>query len=593
MSRPKAYDDNEGRTSPLIRELPDYESTETSQLLGAGHQRRESEEAEVVWDGDKDYEGLPWWRRPTVFWLLGPFFLFTLAFGGIMVPKLNLILSLVCRQHFAERATWDSTQPVAPVFVGGDNPQCQIPEIQAKVSTFILIMNLIAGSLSAVVAPRLGRLSDRYGRTRLMAFASTGGLLGEILTVVIAKYADVIDYRWLVLGSVFDGVTGSLTAGSILSQSYTSDCTPPSKRAVYIGYTHACLFTGIALGPLLAGYLVKWTGSLLFIFYVVVGCHTAFILLLAFVIPESLVKSKREAAREAWAKEKESREHMMGSWLSRIQEVNPFEPLAILWPTGPGSSPKLRTNLVALAISDTIVLGSSIATGAVIILYSGYMFHWGTLKSSQFISALSFVRVFALLGVFPLINYFARVRPAQRRKASGIITRENNGGADMVDIWVMRVAIISDVLGILGYIFARHDNVFFASGMLTAFGGLGSATIQAVITKHVPQRKIGQILGATGMLHALCRVVGPVVFNGIYAATVKTYPQAFFVVLCALFVFAFLTTFAIRPAVHWAYDDEEDAQEESDSSALHRRRELFGATNTDHLPIDEDQVRNE
>ncbi|KAG9258956.1 major facilitator superfamily domain-containing protein [Emericellopsis atlantica] len=531
MSGPKAYDDSEGGTSPLIREVPDYESTETSQLLGAGHQRRESEEAEVVWDGDKDYEGLPWWRRPSVFWLLGPFALFTLAFGGIMVPKLNLILSLVCRQHFADR-----------------NPQCQIPEIQAKVSTFILIMNFVTGALSAVIAPRLGRLSDRYGRTRLMAFASTGGLLGEILTVVIAKYADVIDYRWLILGSVFDGATGSLTAGSILSQSYTSDCTPPSKRAVYIGYTHACLFTGIALGPLLAGYLVKWTGSLLLIFYVVVGCHTVFILLLAFVIPESLVKSKREAAREAWAKEKESREHMMGSCLSRIQEVNPFEPLAILWPTGPGTSSKLRTNLVALAISDTIVLGSSIATGAVIILYSGYMFHWGTLKSSQFISALSFVRVFALLGVFPLINYFARVRPAQRREASGVIAREKNGGADMVDIWVMRVAILSDVVGVLGYIFARHENVFFASGMMTAFGGLGSATIQAVITKHVPQRKIGQILGATGMLHALCRVVGPVVFNGIYAATVKTYPQAFFVVLCALFIFAFLSTFAIRPA---------------------------------------------
>lgn len=27
---------------------------------------------------------------PQVYWLLGPYFLFTLAFGGIIVPKLNL-----------------------------------------------------------------------------------------------------------------------------------------------------------------------------------------------------------------------------------------------------------------------------------------------------------------------------------------------------------------------------------------------------------------------------------------------------------------------------------------------------------------------
>lgn len=42
------------------------------------------------WSGYKDFEGLPWWQTPSVAWLLGPFFLFTLAFGGSLVPKLNL-----------------------------------------------------------------------------------------------------------------------------------------------------------------------------------------------------------------------------------------------------------------------------------------------------------------------------------------------------------------------------------------------------------------------------------------------------------------------------------------------------------------------
>ena len=43
-----------------------------------------------IWEGAADFEGLPWYRRPSVYWLIGPYFLFTLAFGGSLVPKLNL-----------------------------------------------------------------------------------------------------------------------------------------------------------------------------------------------------------------------------------------------------------------------------------------------------------------------------------------------------------------------------------------------------------------------------------------------------------------------------------------------------------------------
>lgn len=441
----------------------------------------------------------------------------------------------------------DPNQPVVPVFVGGDNPQCNIPEVQARVSTFILAMNLITGLLSAVVAPQLGRLSDRLGRTRLMGFASLGGLIGEIITVIIANFADYIDYRWLILGSIFDGATGSFTAGSILTQSYTSDSTPPSKRAVYIGYTHACLFIGLAFGPLLAGYFVKWTGSLLSVFYVIVACHATFIIIVAFIVPESLAKRKRLLAQEKWAKEKAMRTQSMGTWLSRIQNVNPFEPLAALWPQGPGTSTRIRLNLVCLAITDMIIFGSSIAVGAVLLLYSEYTFGWGTLESSQFISALSLVRVAGLLALLPLVNYIAKARAARRNQGQAISVKDRNSGASTLDVWIIQLALVSEIIGVVGYILARDAKVFFVSGMVTALGGLGGATVQAVVTKHVPQQKVGQVLGAIGMLHALARVVGPVIFNGIYAGTVGTFPQAFLVVLAGCFGLAFLASLVIKP----------------------------------------------
>jgi MFS family permease len=437
---------------------------------------------------------------------------------------------------------------VSPVIPGTDNPQCRNAEVQKHVATFMLVMNLCTGLLSAYVAPRLGHLSDRYGRRRLLALASCGGLLGEAITILAAKFPQTVDYRWLILGSVFDGMTGSFTAGNILSQSYTSDCTPPSKRAVAIGYIHACLFTGLALGQFLGGEIVKFTGSLISIFYVCIVAHFTFIVFVGFVIPDSLSKKKQLAARERHRKEEEERKARPRSWFSSVRERNPFAALSVLWPTEQGTSTRLRLNLVALATCDMIIMGSAMAVGQVVILYTEFIFDWHTPEASRFIAAVSMVRVIVLMGIFPFINYFFRIRPAaKRRRESGITLADKNSGADHLDIWILRTALISDIAGYVGYVFSRSPAPFIASAMVTAFGGLGSATSQSVITKHVPQDRVGRVLGAVGMLQALVRVIGPVVFNGLYAATVGSYPQAIFVACAGLFTFALFCSLLVKP----------------------------------------------
>jgi MFS family permease len=435
-----------------------------------------------------------------------------------------------------------------PVILGADNPQCLVPEVQKKVSLFTLVLNLVTGILSGFVAPKFGHMSDRYGRKKLMAIASCGGVLAEIVTILAAKYPDVISYKWFILGSVFDGLTGSFTTGSLLGHSYTSDCTPPSKRGVSIGYLHAALFTGLAFGPLLAGYFVKWTGSLLSIFYVVLGCHIFYITYIILVLPESLSKKKQALARERYAQEQEAVSATSGSWIGSLITANPLAPLKILWPLGPGSSLKLRRNFLALSLIDMIILGAAMGSMTVILLYSKYTFGWGNFESSRFISLVSMVRVLVLMGIFPIVNYLVRIRPAaRRRRESGITVMETNSGADELDVWLIRIALLSDVVGVTGYIFARSEALFVLSGCITAFGGLGSATIQAAITRHVPADRVGQLLGAIGLLHAFSRVLAPIMFNGLYAATVDTFPQAIFVLLSSIFILALLASLLVRP----------------------------------------------
>ncbi|KAK8080395.1 hypothetical protein PG997_008213 [Apiospora hydei] len=522
-------------------------SGETSPLLGAGadgdapgdgSENNTNPENREAWA--QEFDGLPWYKRPSVYWLIGPYFLFTLAFGGVLVPRINLIVDLVCRDYMADKSLLDPTFIVTPIVLGGDNPQCQIPPVQRSVATFTLMTSVLTGALSALTAPKLGSLSDRYGRTRLLCIASIGGVLNEIVTILCAKYPESLDYHWILVGAFLDGITGSFTAGGIIGTAYTSDCSSPSKRGVYIGYLQACLFTGVALGPLIAGYLVKWTDTLLSIFYVALASHIIFMGFIFLVMPESLTKKRQLLARQ---KHKEEEDALAERLHSRM-----------LVPGGAGDG-RLRRNMILLAFMDTIILSVAIGSGAVTILYVEYMFHWGVFEASRYVSLMSFVRVVALLGVFPLVNYIFRVRPLQRqRRESGLHIMETNSGMDELDVWLLRIALVSDVTGIIGYCLVRTPQLFIMSGALTSFGGLGGAVIQSSITKHVPAERVGSLLGALGLLHALGRVFAPMMFNGIYAATVESFPQAFFVLLASLFGLALIGSVFIRPHLYLKED---------------------------------------
>lgn len=483
------------------------------------------------------------------------------------------IIDLICQRYFVEQSTTSPNFVFAPVILGGNNPQCAIPEVQRHVAAFTLVLNVIVGVLSAYSAPKMGSLSDRYGRTKLLALASAGGVCSELVTILAARFPDIFHYKWLILGCIFDGLAGSFTAGSVLTHSYTSDCTPPSKRGVAIGYLHSCLFSGLAFGPLLAAYFVKWTGSLLSVFYVSSSCHVLFIFGVLFILPESVSERRQLVAREKHRVRQDKRDRISREWASQylsstedtdswfwswfaspkfanaigsLRSANPFEPLKILAPKGHDNR-RVRRNLILLAAIDMVLLGTAMSSGQVTLLYSEYMFHWGNFETSRFMSLISMVRVVVLICIFPIINYMFRIRPAQkRRRESGAIV-EQNAGADDLDVWILRFAIFSDVLGITGYVFARTEALFVLSGVITAFGGLGSATIQAAVSKQVPAERVGQLLGAIGLLHALSRIVGPMVFNGLYAATVKSFPQAVFVVIASMFCVILVLSTLVRP----------------------------------------------
>lgn len=433
-----------------------------------------------------------------------------------------------------------------PVILGSDNPQCQIPEVQSLVSKLTLYCSLISGLLSAVSSPRIGAFSDRHGRTRMVALSTLGILLNETVNICVATYPDTLSVNWILLGFVFDGIGGSFIAAMALSYAYASDCTIPEKRNIVFGYYHGSLFAGIALGPILAAYVAKATGEILTVFYVAVAIHAAVFLFLLLVVPESLTKERQLRAREK-KKDKDDvggfGEQASQSWISRFAKVlkggNPLTPLAILWPTEPGINPAVRHNLALLAAVDGTMFGVAMGSMTVVILYSEYAFDWGNFETSIFVSIVNVCRVVTLLVLLPIITRLLRGPASGRSK--------RNTGSDKIDIGIIRTAILFDLLGYIGYTLVRTGPLFILCGAVAAVGGMGSPTLQSALTKHVPHDRTGQVLGAMGLLHALARVVAPVIFNLIYAATVGKFTPTVFVCLTATFGLAFTLSWFIKP----------------------------------------------
>ncbi|KAK6540879.1 hypothetical protein TWF694_008262 [Orbilia ellipsospora] len=537
----RTVDTVEAQTKPLL-------SAEDSPVISYDGAAEESSQ----------YAGLPWWKRPSVALLLVPFLLYATAIGSVAVPRVNLVLSLVCREYYRDRESHMIPGTFTPVklVLGADNPECEIPEVAAKASMFSLYMNIIAGLLSAITSPRLGQLSDRIGRRRVLILTSSGGFLSEILLIVCYKFPDRVSYWWLLSSSTVEGCLGSFTLTLALSHSYATDCTTFAKRAAAFSLFHGTLFLGIAIGPAIGGFVIEKTNDLLSVFYGVVVVHTIVFCYIVFILPESLSRTKQLLARDKWAESQRRLAETSGSkWLPGLRAMNLFEPLSILWPKKGSNLSKLRLNMILLAGIDFIMFGVGFGVMTVIILYSKIQFHWSIQFSAYFTSIVNSTRVFGLLVILPLLVRLFRAKPVPGAPPQG---------CDRLDTYIIRAALTAEVLGYLFYLTARSTPVFVLGAVIASFGGIGSPTLQSSLTRHSSPEKTGELLGVIALLHALGRVIGPTIFNSIYSATADSYPQAVFIVLVGVFVVTWIASCFITPYISVDQGDGTEEGEEQE-----------------------------
>jgi MFS family permease len=152
-------------------------------------------------------------------------------------------------------------------------------------------------------APMLGKLSDRYGRKRILFLSELGSTVAWILFLVALKLPSTT------LGEFSTGVTGGvaltlpmlclfiargvdgLTAGDVsVANAYVADITTHEERKADFGKMGVAANLGFILGPVLAGVLADTAMGLALPIGVALAISFLGLLLITFFLPESRPK---------------------------------------------------------------------------------------------------------------------------------------------------------------------------------------------------------------------------------------------------------------------------------------------------------------
>ncbi|KAI9710473.1 MAG: Hippocampus abundant transcript 1 protein [Bogoriella megaspora] len=478
-------------------------------------------------------------KKPTVFYLLLFFLINSLAFGLIAVPRMNLVVSLVCVHTKGHNTT-------PPIIVGGFNPSCQDDSVSAETALIAARGNIIVGVLAAIVSTTFGRLSDRIGRLKVIAFNTLGLIATEGTLLTIAMNPESLNYRWLYLAYAVDGASGSYALTMAMASAYVSDCCPADERSVQIGRLHGAMFIGIAVGPLLSTLVSKIGGQKLplLVFYVSLAMRAFSILYLQFV-PESRVTKTATMLRVARTKDLVGMVGRSCRPKLTLMKLDPRVWLEHLIPHSVVDAGRLRKSLVVLMAVDLIIYAGVMGTMEVLILYPQVVYGWGNLENNIFMSVVNACRAAVSMLGLPLLVYL--FRKSRRIAKSSAKSDDSQTGADSLDKALIRTSILIDIAGYLGFALSPNGILFTICGALAAFAATGLASTEAALTKHVDGERTGELMGGLSLVQGVVRIAAPSFINLVYSWTVKQgVPYAAFLGIGAFLCLGAVLTIFVR-----------------------------------------------
>ena len=303
-----------------------------------------------------------------------------------------------------------------------------------------------------ISAPILGRLSDRFGRKKLLIISQIGSAIGFLLLGMANSLTLLFASR------IIDGITG----GNIsIAQAYIADVTTPKTRARGMGLIGAAFGLGFIIGPALSGLLSQISFSAPAYFASLTALLTAG--LTAKVLKETVNTSKAS---------KSPRTRLNLEQFKKVFSLYPIGILIVVF---------FFTNFSLSTLQGTFAL------------WTERSFGFGPAQTGWLFAYVGVVSVVVQLKLLPaLINKYKEVRVL---KAAQLI--------------------FSLGLLILG-LAAHPLVLIAVMPMIATGNGLSNPTIQALASENVKPQEYGEVLGILQSAGSLGRIIGPVLGGMIF-----------------------------------------------------------------------------
>jgi len=328
----------------------------------------------------------------------------------------------------------------------------------AEAAHYVGWFGFIFGMMQFVFAPVMGALSDRFGR-RPILLVSIFGLGFDYVIMALAP-----SIGWLFAGRVLAGITA---ASFSTATAYVADITPPEQRARSFGFMGAAFGIGFVIGPAMGGFLGGI--DLRLPFWVAAGLALVNGVYGIFVLPESLpVKDRAKFS---------------------LAKANPIGSFQLL---------RAYPELLGLAAVIFLYFLAHQVLQSTFVLYTGYRYGWGPTMMG-----LNLMGV----GVGSIIVQGAVVGP--------FVRRFGERGA-------LYTGLLAGTFGFLVYATATTALQFWLGLPIFALMGLVQPGYQGIMSRRVAQNEQGRLQGANAGLMAIGGIVGPLLFTGVFAWSIRT-----------------------------------------------------------------------
>ncbi|KAF9321400.1 hypothetical protein BG003_001912 [Podila horticola] len=382
-------------------------------------------------------EHLPWYKRPSVLWLI-PMYGLSAISSGMLISSLGLFqAAMLCREYMnrhssnttlagvsylAEQASSSSvaTSGLAGMMVAmvPDN-MCQTPEVLAFVAKTMALVEVIGGIASMFAIGYYASLSDKHGRLKIMILGFVATLTMLLSIIAMGIWWDEFGLPLMILSSLVVGLMGGIGTGSTMCLAYAADCTDPAKRSLVYSYLHAGLYLGLGIGPVLGGYLTDKTETILTIVYIDLATSIISILLAVFVVPESIPSKQPLFIRELVEKACPPKKDNLSSDAHVPWHSHAVRAFSFFKPNG------RNTNLILLAAISFLQMLAVRGTLSVVVLYTLQMFQWRAFDVGVLFTLGHVVRLFTLLVLLPiLVHWYQKASTLKQLKARARAERE-------------------------------------------------------------------------------------------------------------------------------------------------------------------------